>query len=107
MHRSRFDQKLLLTSESIALDLVFNDIIAPKIYENIQVKVTKNDSNMIKVEDFMKLIKSRRIVENIKIRPRYKKSLLNQEVKVLSSFNMLSDEQALPKISISSYDHAP
>ena len=50
--------------------LVYNYTIVPKIYENIENKVSKNERDKEKVKDFMKLIQSSELVEKLKIRPR-------------------------------------
>ena len=52
--------------------LVFKDSIVPSIYENIEIKVSKNGSekHRAKVSEFMKMLKSKGVVEQIEIRPR-------------------------------------
>ena len=55
----------------ILVHVVFNDSIAPIIYENIKMKVSKNGSEREQVEEFMKQIKLQRVVENLDLIPRY------------------------------------
>ena len=52
--------------------LVFKDSFVPSIYENIEIKVSKNGSekHRAKVSEFMKMLKSKGVVEQIEIRPR-------------------------------------
>ena len=63
----------LLTSKSLNNKfLVFNDTMVPKIYENIKVKVSRNEGDSERVVEFMKQMKAHQVVENIKIRPETK-----------------------------------
>ena len=55
----------------ILIHVVFNDSIAPIIYENIKMKVSKNGNEREQVEEFMKQIKLQRVVENLDLIPRY------------------------------------
>ena len=48
---------------------VFQESIVPKIYENIELKVSGSESDIEKVSEFMNRIKQRQIVELFVVRP--------------------------------------
>ena len=48
---------------------VFNKSIVPKIYENIQIKVSKKESDREKVLEFMKSLKNHKVIETLIMRP--------------------------------------
>ena len=61
--------KLVELSSKSSVHSVFLKSIVPKIYENIKIKVSGNESERGKVLEFMKSIKLNKVVEAFIMRP--------------------------------------
>ena len=63
-------EKANLKSSNSSVYSVFQETIVPKIYENIKLKVSGNESDKEQVLEFMKQIKHKKVVEALIMRPK-------------------------------------
>ena len=62
-------EKANLKSSNSPVYSVFQETIVKKIYENIKLKVSGNESDKEQVLEFMKQIKHKKVVEALIMRP--------------------------------------